>query len=343
MANDFADLSRRLSDRALAVCLTYLFNGKRQGAYWLVGDVHNTPGRSLFVRLAGPSYGPGAAGKWTDAATGEHGDLIDLIRLNRNLTNAYEVRAEVLAFLGVPPSMQAPMLVPVPRNSTEAARRLFAAAGPIAGTLGERYLRRRGYTGSMHLPSLRFHPRCYYRASEQVDRQVFPAIIAAITDLSGQLTGVTRLYVDPVDGDKAPVAHPRKACGNMLGHGVSIGTSGPVLCAGEGLETMLALRVFLPGMPMRAALSANHLAALRLPPGLVRLYVAADADAAGAGAAEQLIVRNLDGGVDIRLLRPPVDDWNTSLLRVPLVHCLSSLATQLHSDDRAAFLSGPKD
>ena len=38
------------------------------GRYWVVGDVMNTPGRSLYVRLTGPDSGPGAAGKWTDAA-----------------------------------------------------------------------------------------------------------------------------------------------------------------------------------------------------------------------------------------------------------------------------------
>jgi len=34
----------------------------------------------MFVRLIGPESGKGAAGKWTDAATGEHGDLLDVIR-----------------------------------------------------------------------------------------------------------------------------------------------------------------------------------------------------------------------------------------------------------------------
>ena len=34
----------------------------------------------MFVRLNGPASGKGAAGKWTDAATGEHGDLLDVIR-----------------------------------------------------------------------------------------------------------------------------------------------------------------------------------------------------------------------------------------------------------------------
>ena len=74
-----ADLAHRLARNAEAVCRHYLSNGRRQGRYWLVGDVANTPGRSLYVRLSGPDSGKGAAGKWTDAATGEHGDLLDLI------------------------------------------------------------------------------------------------------------------------------------------------------------------------------------------------------------------------------------------------------------------------
>ena len=64
-----ADLARRLARDAEAVCRHYLSNGRRSGRYWVVGDVMNTPGRSLYVRLTGPEYGPGAAGKWTDAAT----------------------------------------------------------------------------------------------------------------------------------------------------------------------------------------------------------------------------------------------------------------------------------
>ena len=70
-----ADLARCLARDAEAVCRHYLSNGHRRGRYWVIGDVMNTPGRSLFVRLTGPDSGPGAAGKWTDAATGEHGDL----------------------------------------------------------------------------------------------------------------------------------------------------------------------------------------------------------------------------------------------------------------------------
>ena len=61
-----ADLARRLARDAEAVCRHFLSNGHRQGHYWIAGDVMNTPGRSLYVRLTGPDSGPGAAGKWTE-------------------------------------------------------------------------------------------------------------------------------------------------------------------------------------------------------------------------------------------------------------------------------------
>jgi len=66
MSGSAAELAHRLAREAEAVCRHYLSNGRRQGRYWLVGDVQNAPGRSLFVRLTGPDAGRGAAGKWTD-------------------------------------------------------------------------------------------------------------------------------------------------------------------------------------------------------------------------------------------------------------------------------------
>src|SRR5690606_15193319 len=72
LSDQAGELAHRLGDRAEAVCRRYLSKGHREGRYWLVGDAHNTPGRSLYVRLTGSEDGRGAAGKWTDAATGDH-------------------------------------------------------------------------------------------------------------------------------------------------------------------------------------------------------------------------------------------------------------------------------
>jgi hypothetical protein len=64
MVRDASELASRLAREAEAVCRHYLSNGKREGRYWMVGDVQNTPGRSLFVRLYESPRGP--AGKWTE-------------------------------------------------------------------------------------------------------------------------------------------------------------------------------------------------------------------------------------------------------------------------------------
>jgi hypothetical protein len=62
--HDASELAHRLARDAEAVCRHYLSAGRREGRYWLVGDVRNTPGRSMFVRLKETAKGP--AGKWTD-------------------------------------------------------------------------------------------------------------------------------------------------------------------------------------------------------------------------------------------------------------------------------------
>jgi len=92
-----SEMARRLAREAEAVCRHYLPHGRREGRYWRVGDVHGTPGQSLYVRLHGT-----ATGRWADAATGEHGDLLDLIGLNRGLGRLAAVLDEARAFLCVP-------------------------------------------------------------------------------------------------------------------------------------------------------------------------------------------------------------------------------------------------
>lgn len=168
--SDVADLAARLGSDAEAVCRAYLSAGRRVGRYWIVGDVRNAAGRSMFVRLTGPARGSGAAGKWCDAATGEHGDLLDVIREALGLAGVREAAEEAQRFLGLP---REPVLVRQARDRPEsfvdsagAARRIFAASRPIAGTLAETYLRRRAIPIVPGLDALRFHPRCYYREDE---------------------------------------------------------------------------------------------------------------------------------------------------------------------------------
>src|SRR6187401_2750317 len=159
-----AELARRLAQNAEAVCREYLSNGRREGGTWRVGDVDNTPGRSLMVRLTGPDSGPGAAGHWVDYSTSEHGDVLDLIAHTCRLHTFREVLDEARRFLSLPereyrgsgpaPRPAPGQAAPVPPGSPEAARRLFASARPIPGTLAAIYLRHRGIEVAGDLPAL---------------------------------------------------------------------------------------------------------------------------------------------------------------------------------------------
>lgn len=340
MREDAAALARRLARNAEAVCRHYLSNGRREGRWWTVGDVANTPGRSLFVRLYGPEAGRGAAGKWTDAATGEHGDLLDLIARARGLGNLRDVLEEARRFLSLPAPQRPEPRALVAAGSPDAARRLFNAGQPIMGTLAETYLRARGITYLDDLPALRFHPRCYYRADENAPVETWPAMLAAVTDLDGTITGVHRTWLAPDGSGKAPVATPRRAMGRLLGNGVRFGVVQDVVAVGEGIETMLALRCVLPSLPMIAALSASHLAALALPAGLRRLYVTQDSDHAGMRAAATLIERVERAGIEPIALSPRSHDFNDDLSLIGSSALAARLRVRLSPTDCSRFLGG---
>ena len=356
-----AELAQMLARQAEAVCRYYLPAGRREGRYWLVGDVHNTPGRSLFVRLSGSGTGKGAAGRWQDAAEGTHGDLLDLIRENCGLTEFRDVAEEARRFLGLAGCDSAPAAVsidPAPSNTddTEAmaaqaqrsARRLFATAQSLPGTLGEAYLRYRGITSVAlsGIGTLRFHSRCYYRVTSDAQPEPWPALIAAVTDLSGVITGVHRTWLDPDGFDlirlgKAPGETPRRAMGHLLGHAVRFGhaTGIDVLAAGEGIETMLSLRCVLPAMSMAAALSAGHVAALLLPAGLRRLYIARDADAAGDRAVAGLAERAIAAGIEALVLSPSLGDFNDDLRELGVAELRAHLRGQIAPEDAVRFMT----
>jgi hypothetical protein len=341
MSRDPSELARRLARDAEAVCRHYLSSGRRQGRYWTVGDVRNTPGRSMFVRLSGPESGSGAAGHWTDAASAEHGDLLDVIRERCGFLEFREVVDEARRFLSLPRTEPGgtpkPIRTSVATGSPEAVQRLFAMSQPIRRTLVETYLHRRGIAHVHHGGSLRFHPRCYYRPDDGSPSESWPAMIAAVTDLADRITGAHRTWLAPDGFGKAPVDTPRRAMGGLLGHAVRFGAADDVLAVGEGIETILSLRCALPAMPMAAALSANHLAALLLPLTLRRLYIARDADAAGDKALAALTQRAEAAGIEALALSPRMNDFNEDLRAFGLGALRAALRVQLAPQDECFF------
>ena len=337
-----AELARELAQDPEGVCRRYLSNGRRAGRYWIVGDVSNAAGASLFVRLIGPASGKGARGKWQDAATGEHGDLLDLIRLQRGHDDWRETLEEARAYLRLPRPTR-----PEPRGPAEpapdtgaAARRLWRAGRGLAGSPAAAYLRARGIEHAVAEPALRFHPRCYYRTGAGTAPEEHPALLAAVTDQAGGVTGLSRTWLAPDGRGKAGVADPRRALGVLLGHGVRFpGTVDDLLVAGEGVESVLSVRRLLPALPHVAALSAGHLAGLILPPGLRHLYVARDADEPGERAFETLKRRAEAAGITVSALVPREDDFNRDLRHLGPRDLAGMLAPQLDPNDAVAHLA----
>ncbi|MFG1285315.1 toprim domain-containing protein, partial [Xanthobacter autotrophicus] len=181
-------------------------------------------------------------------------------------------------------------------------------------------------------------PRCYYRADAQGPTQPLPAMIAGVTDLRGRTMGVHRTWLAPDGSDKAAIATPRRAMGHLLEHAVRFGGTDDVMAAGEGIETILSVRTVLPNLPMAAALSAAHLAAIAFPPRLRRLYIVRDTDPAGDRARDSLIARANAAGMEAIVLSPALGDFNEDLHAFGLDALRADLRCQLAPEDVSRFM-----
>ena len=324
-----ADTAAALAARAEHVCRRYLPHGRRQGRYWCAGDVRGATGRSLFVRLSPP----GTPGRWQDANTGEHGDLLDLIRIATGARSLREALAEARRFLAQPLPTEQPHGESYDRVA--AALNLWNRCRPIDNTRGEDYLRARRID-RCRFPALRFHDALPYRhASGRWSR--FPAMIAAVTDDDGALTGVHRTWLDAVHPGQAPVSRPRKALGRIHGSAVRFGEAdaAATLLVGEGIETVLSVVTVLPhavvprAVPLHAvaaaALSAGSLGAFVPPKHITRLVIAQDRDEPGERASRRLQRRCTRLGIATAVLLPAGNDFNDDIV----VHGPEHLAARL--------------
>ena len=233
MTSSAAGLSRQLAANAEAVCRHYLSNGRKQGHYWLVGDVRNTAGRSMFVRLSGPANGTRAAGKWTDAATSEawgparcHPRKLRIGRIQGRRRRGPTLLEPAVAR----PGSTAVYRVTATRfhRSQDAARRLFAMGVRLRGTPAETYLRGRGNQRFRPDAKPAFPSRLLLLAEGGGPVSRLPAMLAAIT-ISMAGNGTHRTWLRP-DGRPRPISTtPRRAMGALLGNGDGFGA--PVTCS----------------------------------------------------------------------------------------------------------------
>src|SRR6476469_9980182 len=92
---DIGEISRRLADRAEDVARSLFPHGKRVGHEWCVGGTNGDACKSLKIHLSGHK-----AGVWCDFATGESGDLLDLMGVVKGVPLA-DVLTEAKAIVGI--------------------------------------------------------------------------------------------------------------------------------------------------------------------------------------------------------------------------------------------------
>ena len=167
---------------------------------------------------------------------------------------------------------------------------------------------------------LRLHPALPYRI-DGATVGTWPAMVARLSAPDGRLLALHRTWLTP-EGRKAPTPGPVKkltpTAGPLAGACIRLGwpgaaddpRAGPLLGITEGIETAMAARC-ASGVPTVAAYSAGALAGWQWPPNLRRLVVFADADPAGAVAADKLRQRARAAGLTVNVMTPttPGADW----------------------------------
>lgn len=189
------------------------------------------------------------------------------------------------------------------------AQRLWQEAQPIAGTLAEIYLRRRGITCALP-DTLRFAPSCWHPAAKQL-----PAMLSFVVVSNG--FAVHRTYLRN-DGSGKAIVEPNKAMlGAVQGGAVRLAdVPGPLVVA-EGIETALSLASGLLRAPATvwACLSTSGMAGLHLPDRPHRVTIATDGDAPGRAAGYKLAERASTLGWAVQMLHAPDGrDWNDILM-----------------------------
>jgi Toprim domain len=289
-----------------ALAMDLLPAGKRKGGYWTVGSVAGEPGGSLFIHLSGPRRG-----KWTDAATGEFGDGLDLLAACHYRGDRKAAYAAALVRLGldtsgtgVPrpaPRETPPAKDPAPSNRSAAIHMWLSARETLRDTPVAAYLAARGIDLAeltRQPRCLRFHPALWNRESGRS----WPAMVAAISDAAGVHVATHRTWLQQNRAGrwiKARLEDPKMVLGTYGGGTIRLwrGASrkpladapeGDAVIIAEGIEDGLSCALCCPELRVLAAVSLANMARVVLPPAVRTVILAADNDGDNEAATAQL-------------------------------------------------------
>jgi hypothetical protein len=195
------------------------------------------------------------------------------------------------------------------RDNGRAALDIWRDSRPAAGTLVERYLRRRGITLPVP-PSIRFHSGLRHGPTGLI----LPAMVAAVQAPDRRVVAIHRTFLNEFGG-KAALSSPKMALGPLGAGAVRLAKAGRVLGLAEGIEDALAA-MQLCNLPCWASLGGARLARVDLPIEVREVHVFADGDEAGREAAEKAVRRFRRDGLEARAFLPPdgAKDMNDALI-----------------------------
>jgi putative DNA primase/helicase len=193
------------------------------------------------------------------------------------------------------------------RDNRGLAMRLWTASRPIAGTIGEDYLRARGLFGP-YSRVLRFNPATVLGSGAA--KRILPAMIAAVeTDLG--LVAVQRTFLDPLDILHKPIPKPKVSLGLLGTAAIRLAPATDELGLAEGIEDAQSVIEWF-GTPTWALGGVERLAFVEIPHCVRRVTVFSDRGI----AAERLLEKARDhltaNGREL-INRPPPgrhQDWN---------------------------------
>ena len=193
------------------------------------------------------------------------------------------------------------------------ARDVWDHALPPAATPVALYLASRGLSGLEASAALRYGPAVSHPQGGDIR---LPAMVAAIRDVRGDLTGVHRTFLT-VAGRKADVDPVKASMGIVAGGAVRLHGHDPhrPLVVAEGIESAASAGILLQAPAWAAVAAGNLERSLVLPDEVRDVIIAADPDEVGERAAQAAAERWQDEGRSVRIARVTGDgDWNDLLL-----------------------------
>lgn len=266
---DARRISDLLTDQAERVVTRLLGEPKiKTGGQYRYGHQQG----SLVVTLQGDKRG-----LWHDFQTGEGGNLLSLIALQKNLNLQRDFKAvlqEALRVLGTSsadltvqkalpiepskPPQATKAMTPAQQVSLRYARQLARESQPLAGTLAERYLReQRGIVLDKFPDSIRFHPGIYSKKNADIH----PALLVVAKDSAGEVKAVQAVFLDKDTAQKANVPIKKQTWGLPSQAAVQMSkTWNPLLPTylAEGAETALSIYAALGGADVRITLGKSN-------------------------------------------------------------------------------------